>query len=446
MLCVNRLNKIEYLDIMLSFSEYLIESKKKRPLHLFEDGEMTFGQIRDVVEDLFKSDVVEVVPRKPVVQVGITCKDGKVLGVLNGLNPAEPVVSENLMSGYKASKEFKEAFGKAMDGIESKISELSIEEQDEIFDKGKRFAKFNIISPASNANGVENFKEGRMLVFPAGCAHYSDDFSAETPLTEAESDYAQRVLSIFSKVNNDKTKTSSNLDPFAQELYKLTKENAKCFAKCPDRKEAVQEVATLLNELIDGLGYRATLNDYIKERYERKIVNAATKAGLEIKRSSDFVSEMVDRLSTMTAKRPTKSDLATYAKREGVDIGSKEYKEFLDTIESTLDTDNYEMLKPVSKLLNRILVLFLKSLLGYASMCDSKLQNMLTVALEALESTGEMTEANTAILKKLFVKLREFANTHKNGDDFVVANSGKPYTIKCKIPDIESLGSKILKA
>lgn len=431
---------------MLSFSEYLLESKKKRPLHLFEDGEMTFGQIRNIVEDIFQKDIVSVLPRKPVAQVGLTCKEGKVLATLNGLNPNDPVVSSKLMSGYKASKAFKDAFQKSIDEVESKISDLSIEEQDELFDKGKRFAKFDIVSPAQDADGNECFKDGRCLVFPAGIAHYTDNFDSEQPLTEAENDIAQRVLSIFSKPTNEKTARSGNLDPFAHELYKLTKENAEAFAKCPRRKEAVQEVATLLQELIDGLGYRATLNDYIKERYERKIINAATKAGLEIRRSSDFVSEMVDRLSTMSSRRPTKSDLATYAKREGVDINSEQYKNFLDTIESTLDTDNYEMLKPVSKLLNRICVLFLQSLLGYASMCDSNLQNQISGALESLESTGEMTEANIAILKKLFVKLREFQKTHPNGDDFVVAKNGKAYTIKCAMPSFESLGTQIFKA
>ena len=431
---------------MLTFLEYLTESKKKRPLHLFEDGEMTFGQIRNIVEDIFQKDIVSVVPRKPAAQIGVTCKDGKVLAILNGVNPSSPVVSEKLMSGYKASKQFKEAFEKSMADIEKNISKLSIEEQDEIFDKGHLYAKFDLIAPAKDAKGNEAFKDNRFLVFPAGIAHYTDKFDCEQPITEAENEIAQRIFSVFGVTQQDNTKHPENLDPFAQELYKLTKENAEAFAKCPRRKEAVQEVATLLNELIDGLGYRATLNDYVKERYERKIINAATKAGLEIRRSSDFVSEMVDRLSTMTSRRPTKGDLATYAKREGVDVNSENYKKFLDTIESTLDTDNYEMLKPVSKLLNRICVLFLQSLLGYASMCDQKLQNQITVALDALESSGEMTEANISILKKLFNNLREFEAAHKDGDEFVVSKGGKPYTIKCRFPSIDSLGTSILKA
>lgn len=431
---------------MLRFREYLAESKKKRPLHLFEDGEMTFGEIRTIVEDVFSKNVVSIVNRKPAATVSFTCIDGKVLGMINGLNPSTPLVSEKIVNEWKdnKSKAFKEAFANSLSDIEKKLSELDIEEQNEIFDNGRRFINIQLVSPASEdaLPKVNN----RFLSIPCGTTHYDEKFENEQPLTESDEDVAQRVFSVFSAVNNDKTKKTSNIDPLAREAYKLTKEASAAFAKCPNRKEAVQEVATMLNELIDGLGYRATLNDYVKERYERKIMNCATKSGVDVRRSSDFVSEMVDRLSTMSAKRPTMNDLTTYAKREGIDVKSDQYKKFLDEIESTLDTDNYEMLRPISILLNKIVVLFLKSILGYVTMCDPKLANMVSGALEAMESAGEMTEANLAILKKLFLKLYEFAKVHEEGDDFTCCKDDKAYTIKCKLPPLESLGTKILKA
>ena len=429
---------------MLRFEEFLVESKKKRPLHLFEDGEMTFGEIRNIVEDIFSKNVVSIVNRKPVATVSFTCVDGKVLGIINGLNPKTPVIAEKIVKEWDGSKAFKEAFGNSLADIEKKLSELDIEEQNDAFDNGHRFINIQLVSPASEdaLPKVNN----RFLSIPAGTTHYDETFENEQPLVESDCDIAQRVFSLFSVVNNDKTKKISNIDPLAREAYTLTKEAMDAFAKCPNRKEAVQEVATMLNELIDGLGYRATLNDYVKERYERKIMNCATKSGIDLRRSSEFVSEMVDRLSTMSAKRPTMGDLTTYAKREGLDVKSDKYKKFLDEIESTLDTDNYEMLQPISKLLNRICVLFLKSILGYVNMCDPKLANMVTVALDALESAGEMTEANLTVLKKLFVKLNEFAKTHAEGDDFACCKGDKAYTIKCKMPSIESLGTKILKA
>ena len=392
---------------MLRFKDFLTESKKKRPLHLFEDGEMTFGDIRSIVEDIFSKNVVSIVNRKPVATVSLTCVDGKVLGLINKLNPGSPMVSEKIVKEWNGTKAFKEAFANSISEMEEKLSELDLAEQNEIFDNGRRFINIQLVSPASEdaLPKVNN----RFLVIPAGTSHYDEKFENELPIVESDSDIAQRVFSLFSVVNNDKTKKASNLDPFAKEAYALTKEAMDAFAKCPDRKEALQEVATMLNELIDGLGYRATLNDYVKERYERKIMNCATKAGVDLRRSSEFVSEMVDRLSTMSAKRPTMGDLTTYAKRDGIDVKSEQYRKFLDQIESTLDTDNYEMLRPISVLLNRIVVLFLKSVLGYVNMCDPKFANSITLVLDALESDGEMTEANLTQLKKLFVKLYEFA-------------------------------------
>ena len=429
---------------MLTFEEYLAESKKKRPLHLFEDGEMTFGDIRNIVEDIFSKNVVSIVNRKPVATVSLTCVDGKVMGTINGLNPSAPLVSEKIVSEYKGTKAFKEAFKNSIAGIEKKISELDLDEQNEIFDNGRRFLNFQLISPASETwlPKVNNL----FLAIPAGTIHYDEKFENETPLTESDTDIAQRMLNLFSVVNNDKTSKASNIDPLARDAYRLTKEEMEAFAKCPNRKEALDEVSQLLMELIDGLGYRATLNDYVKERYERKIMNCAIKTGLDVRRSSEFVSEMVDRLSTMTAKRPTMGDLTTYAKREGLDVKSEQYKKFLEMIEGTLDTDNYEMLRPISILLNRIVVLFLKSILGYATMCDVKLANSITAVLDSLESAGEMTEANLTVLKKLFNKLYEFAKTHENGDDFVCCKGDGAYTVKCRFPAIESLGMKILKA
>lgn len=429
---------------MLRFKDFLVESKKKRPLHLFEDGEMTFGDIRNIVEDIFSKNIISIVNRKPVATVSLTCIDGKVLGVINKLNPGSPMISEKIVKEWSGSKAFKEAFQNSLSDIESKLSELELSEQNEIFDNGHRFINIQLISPASEdyLPKVNN----RFLSIPAGTSHYDEKFENELPIGESDNDVAQRVFSIFSAVNNEKTAKASNIDPFAKQAYALTKEAMECFAKAPDRKEAVKEVASMLTELIDGLGYRATINDYVKERYERKIMNCATKFGVDLRRSSEFVSEMVDRLSNMSAHRPTMGDLTTYAKRDGLDVKSEKYKKFISDIESTLDTDNYEMLRPISVLLNKTIVLFLKSILGYVNICDPKLANTVTVALDSLESAGEMTEENLTILKKLFVKLYEFSKAHENGDDFACCKGDKAYTIKCRFPSIDSLGTRILKA
>lgn len=429
---------------MLRFSEFLIESKKKRPLHVFEDGEMTFGDIRNLIEDLFQKEIVTIKPKKPYATVGITCKDGKVCGYWNQDKPGEARAISNFASSYSGDKNYKVPFQTLLDSVEKSISDMDTEEQKEVFDDGHRFLKLDVYMP-DNLTQCQNC--GNSLIgVPNGQIHYDEKFENEVPLTEADEDISQRIISIFNTNVNNRTSKKANLDPLARSAYALKEEAVSAFRQCPNKKEVVNEVAKLLMELIDGLGYRATLNDYVKERYERKIMNAATKSGLNVRRSSEFVSEMVDRLSTMSSKRPTLSDLSTYAKREGVNVNSDEYKNFLELIEGTLEADNYEMLKPISVLLNKIFVLFLKNMLGYATMCDMKLANEITVVLDQLESAGEMTETNMTVLKKLMMKLREFAKTHQNGDKFTFTQNGSPYCLNCRCPDIEALSSKIMKA
>lgn len=428
---------------MISFNDFLIESKKKKHLHLFEDGEMTFGEIRNIVDDIFSKDIISIYTKKPEATVLLTCVNGKILGVLDGLNPRKPITVEKIVKGYNGSTLFKEAMLNTLNAIEKKLSKLNIKELDEIFDNGHRFIKIQILSTPTLENPIFFKKYKHCFPIISGITKYDDNF--EQSLTESDTDINNRVIEFFSIVNNKAKNCKSNLDPFSCDGYKLSEIAEECISNCPNRKEILREVSQLLNELTDGLGYRATLNDYIKERYERRIVNAATKSGLEIRRSSEFVSELVDRLSSLSAKRPTINDLTTYAKKDKIDIKSKEYKDFLNMIESAIEVDNYEMLKPISKLLNRIIVLFLKSIAGYICIYDTKLQNELSLVLGVLESDGEMTESNLIILKKLFTKIHIFEKTHKDGDSLTIVKNNKPYTIKCKMPCIESFGKKILK-
>ena len=428
---------------MLRFSEFLVESKKKRPLHVFEDGEMTFGDIRNLMEDLFQTDIATISPKKPYASIAVTCKDGKACGCWNQDDPSQPKPLSKFSSEYTGDKDYKQPFQMLLDAVEKKLSELEIEDQKDIFNDGHRFMKLNVYVP-------DNLKQcqdcgNTMIGGLNGVTNYDDKFENETPLTEADDEISQRVISIFAIPTNEKTAKTQNVDPLARSAYALKENAIEAFKNCPSREQALNEVSTMLTELIDGLGYRATLNDYIKERYEKKIMNAATKAGLNIHRSSDFVSEMVDRLSTMTSRRPTMADLSTYAKREGVNVNSDEYKNFLELMDSTLDADNYEMLKPISVLLNKIFVMFLRSLLGYATMEDEKLANQITVALDALEGCGEMTEANMAILKKLFANLKVFAKQHENGDKYTFTKDGTPYSLKCRMPDVESFGNRLMR-
>ena len=85
--------------------------------------------------------------------------------------------------------------------------------------------------------------------------------------------------------------------------------------------------------MTDGLGWRCTLDQYVDDKYSRHIVNAAMKHGIDVSRDSQFVKSLVRRLAEIAARgKPTKSDLATYAKCDKVDFKSDACREFLRKI------------------------------------------------------------------------------------------------------------------
>lgn len=87
-------------------------------------------------------------------------------------------------------------------------------------------------------------------------------------------------------------------------------------------KKVLEKVLAKLNEFINGVGWKCTINDYVLDHYSRHLVNKALEHGLDVSRSSDFVNELASRLSNVSGRKPTRSDLATYAKREGLDTKS----------------------------------------------------------------------------------------------------------------------------
>jgi hypothetical protein len=122
-------------------------------------------------------------------------------------------------------------------------------------------------------------------------------------------------------------------------------------------KKTLEDLEKQLEAMTDGLGWRCTLDQYVDDKYSRHIVNAAMKHGIDVSRDSQFVKSLVRRLAEIAARgKPTKSDLATYAKCDKVDFKSDACREFLSDVEQNAERTNSEVLGPVlefSKSLSR---------------------------------------------------------------------------------------------
>jgi len=125
-----------------------------------------------------------------------------------------------------------------------------------------------------------------------------------------------------------------------QENTEISKPAVLKIKSLTNAKRVLETVLAKLNEFINGVGWKCTIDDYVLDRYSRHLVNKALEHGLDVSRNSDFVVELASRLSNVSGRKPTRSDLATYAKREGLDCKSDAYKSFISDVESTAAETN----------------------------------------------------------------------------------------------------------
>lgn len=123
-----------------------------------------------------------------------------------------------------------------------------------------------------------------------------------------------------------------------------------CLKKCKDESKILADITSKLSKLIDGLGWGCSLKYYIEDKYSRYIINKALEHGIDLSKNGQLANELVSRLSG-ASMRPTKSDLVTFAKREGIDFKSDAYKQFLEDIENTASQMSFDIISPIEKII-----------------------------------------------------------------------------------------------
>ena len=120
--------------------------------------------------------------------------------------------------------------------------------------------------------------------------------------------------------------------------------------------------------LVDGIGWGCSIRDYVQDRYSRYLVNKALEHNLDVSKKGALVDELTSRLSGTSTLRPTKSDLATFAKREGIDVKSDDYKAFLDDIEQNAAMTNKDIMSPIENAIYFAVSNIVQALLSYISL------------------------------------------------------------------------------
>ena len=150
-------------------------------------------------------------------------------------------------------------------------------------------------------------------------------------------------------------------------------------------------------------------------------------------RGSDFVAELASRLSNVSGRKPTKSDLLTFAKREGIDCKCDAYKSFIDDLEQHAEQTNTDIVRPIENLIAYAALMLMKDVEGYMAADPSPKAKKALAQLDQditqiEESDIELTPEKIAAFKKNLAKIEKYHESMPSSG-VAITYKGKAYKL-----------------
>ena len=402
----------------------LTESKKSHLKHLFEDGTLKFDDFRNILKTVFTGKV-GISTKVKKIPLSITYKDGQFAIANDDNSIKEPFTVDKVCQKCKCSGLAKEALTASMNNLMKGLNSLQQVELNSIFANGQNFYNVDVVIPPENC--LKDY--GNRCFLQCNKVNCYDN-TFKNVVEDEES-----TKKLADKMKLKKSIIINNPEISIDNIGKLKSSTS------PDI--ALKELNAELEKIVDGIGYKASVNDYVRERYAKYIVNCALKNGIDVYHNSDFVNELIARLSYISDHRPNRSDLVTFAKRDGVDFRTPEYKKFIDYLEATADETNDAIIKPVEHLVMHAGVLLIKCLIGMIavdprSSCKRYLKDLDgTVAALEDESDG-LTPEKIKKLRKCMKGLDAYQNSLPD-DGILFMHNGKVCKLCGKFGAISNL-------
>lgn len=399
----------------------------KRP-HLFNDDRTTFKQLKELFTNVFDGKMMKFSKKVPSIDVYLTTRDGDWY-VSSYLRPKEEYPIGNAMKLRETEGDGQDAIKQSLDRIVECMKSIDPMLLNRYFANGNNRMHIKLICPP---DGCSSFYNGSCF----GTYNGIDCFSKGK------------------KIGNDK-KTSFELFKILKvcpslnyEFSEVTPDQLTAIKACNDENEVLKQLINRLSKFIDGLGWGCSIHDYIQDRYSRYLVNKALEYGLDVSRNGSLVSELASRLSGTSSLRPTKSDLVTFAKREGIDVKSDNYKAFLDDVENNAQQTNSDIMLPIEKVLYFALANAACNVLGYASIDPNpKAKKFLhQIASDMFYNCKSIDDcafdaSKLDAMKKALAKICTYKDIAPK--EVRVMNNGTPYSIACECEKFDKMHSLI---
>ena len=335
------------------FENTMICEGMNNPKHIFDDGELTFADIRDILTRIFSGGLT-ITEQLDGLDMLITYKNGKFCVARDSDDIKKPVPLEKITTKYcDADPAIQNAFMNSLKDLSIALSELDPVQLNKFFANGQNFMHCKVIYPPCQ----------NIMDYGNKCFLCLDKLICFNDKYKEVGEDTEQAKTLFDVLDNNGV--------LQQNTFEIKKPNILKIKNLQSSKKVLQNILDKLNGFIDGVGWKCSLNGYIQDRYGRHIVNKALEHGLDVSRNSEFVNELASRLSNVSGRKPTKQDLVTYAKREGIDCKCQQYKDLLNDLQSNAQATNDEIIRPIENLIAYAALQLMKNIEGYMSIDPS---------------------------------------------------------------------------
>lgn len=406
----------------------VLESKK--PKHLFNDDSLTFKDLKDVFSDVFGTKIVKVSRRVPMISLYLTNQDGNFF--VSAVDKPQKLLKVNAIGdAVKLNEGEMKHAGNSASKIISALSDVDPVLLNRYFANGNNRLKVSLICPPECGNSF--YGDGCFVQFDS-----IDCFGPDGKLAGNDSKSGVELLKIL--------KAKGVL---AGKLADLGPDQLNALKRYKDEKFILDSVLARLRKLVDGIGWGCTIKYYVHDRLSRYLINKALEHGLDVSKNGVFVDELASRLSGTSASCPTKSDLVTFAKREGINCNSEAYKNFLNDIEEAAPHISHDIVAPIEKIIYFALARAASNVATLAALdpnpkAKKALLQAQSVIAGADDDIGKCDVDAEAIEKVCSAFKKLCAYTDIAPAEVRVMNGGRPYAIFSDLSKLQKLCGVIM--
>jgi len=386
--------------------------------HIYENGDLTFGELKDVFKQASKGKLqgTEKTDGQNL-KLSFNVKRQVALGARNATQIKQGGLSTEEMVAFFAdhpNPNLKLAFGDAVKIFEKAVKLLDVEKQIELFGSNADIW-YNAEVMDDRTRNVVNYDTRNLLIHRTGHALYDKSTGKIIEDTTGETDKkATKFMNFLEKVQNKvSNKRHAILINPIQNLQALSNKEA--------LRIAISGVEKVMSKY--GLSDKDTINDLL-----RKDLNARIKTRLPEEIKAKIISNFLD-VGPKTGKKELKKDLTPELRAEVdqmIDSGVTLMKEAIRPIEMIVTDFAAEMLKT----LNSIFILDNKAE-------TERLSKEVQVAIQQIESSGKKGDLD--FLNRQLEKLKGVDTISSAVEGFAFSYKGHLYKFTGKFAPVNQI-------